>query len=132
MAEYYGELNINYYGGRTKRKSKKQRQSQAITRGIKLASFSSKTTSSVITRVGQYTGNKISQRNISTLVKYSGFAVTAIGSPYVALASVAVDTANNLTDFVIRNVNSEQQNDYKRSLLGNMATSNSRWRGNYK
>lgn len=79
--------------------------------------------------IGSYTGNKHSQNNINSMLGVAGVGVLAINNPVLALSSVAGYTIKRLTDVTIEQKNSSQESEYRRSYLGNMTTSGSRWRG---
>lgn len=86
----------------------------------------------VTTKVGSYTGNKVQTRNMNTSIKYTGYMITATINPYLAIGKAALDLLENTVDYNIRQINSQQETDYRTSLIGKSSTSNSRWRGNYK
>ena len=80
--------------------------------------------------VGAYTGNKVRQSNIQTLLSIGGIGALAISHPYIAAASATILAIKNTIDFEIRQINSRQESNFKQSYRGKMATSGSRWRGN--
>lgn len=91
-------------------------------------------------KVGSYTGNKVAQSNNAQIIKLAGFASGAILSlatgnyigAAIAIGGSAISYGSQILDYQIMLKNTEQESAYKRSLRGNMATSNSRWRGDYK
>lgn len=83
-------------------------------------------------KVGSYTGNKIKTQARGDALKYTSYMITASVNPYVAIGAMAIDVGNSLIDYTIRNINSAQETEYKSSYYGKMATSKSRWRGNYQ
>lgn len=91
-------------------------------------------------KIGHYTGNKVAQSNASQVIKMAGFTSGAILSlatgnfigAAISIGGSAISYGSQLLDYEIMIRNSEQESAYKRSLRGNMATSNSRWRGDYK
>ena len=83
-------------------------------------------------KVGSYTGNKVRTQARGDALKYSSYMITSTVNPYVAIGAMAIDVGNSLIDYTIRNINSAQETEYKSSYYGKMATSKSRWRGNYQ
>ena len=143
MAGYYAEfvVNVNNIGTSRKPSSKKKKktteniksQNNNLKRAYRFASINALSVASALNSyTGAYTGNKVKQANVTQGIKYTGMVLTAISNPYIALGVLAIDTVNNVLDYNIRVANAQQESDYKTSLVGNMATSNSRWRGNYK
>ena len=105
-----------------------------------IATTSMLTANVINSKVGQYTGNKVAQSNASQAIKLAGLASAAILSiasgnyigGAIAIGGAAISYGSQLLDYTVMVRNSEQESAYKRSLRGNMATSNSRWRGDYK
>lgn len=140
------EFNVNeLYSGSSrkgKRKSsskfkiakhKVKKQKDYSEQGTKFAGIVMLDTVKIInSKVGAYTGNKIRSNATGETLKYASYMLIAASNPYVALGVVALETANNIIDYNIRNINSIQETEYKASYYGRMASSNSRWRGNYK
>lgn len=86
----------------------------------------------VNSKVGSYTGNKIQTRNMSTNFRVASYGIIATINPYLAIGKSAIDLTQNTIDYVTRVLNSEEEVNYKTSLIGNATTSNSRWRGTYR
>ena len=91
-------------------------------------------------KIGSYTGNKVAQNNASQSIKLVSYAsasalMLATGNYLGAAVSVGgavISYGSQVLDYAIMVRNTEQESAYKRSLRGNMATSNSRWRGDYR
>ena len=91
-------------------------------------------------KIGSYTGNKVAQNNASQSIKLASYAsasalMLATGNYLGAAVSVGgavISYGSQVLDYAIMVRNTEQESAYKRSLRGNMATSNSRWRGDYR
>lgn len=95
----------------------------------KTAALALATATMVNSAVGSYTGNKLRQSNIQTLITLGGIATTAIVSPTAAAIAATTFAIKSAVDYEIRMVNSRQESNFKRSYRGNMTTSGSRWRG---
>ena len=86
----------------------------------------------VFNKVGAYTGNKVSASNRQERINLGSLAIASFLNPFYGIGSLALHTFNNAIDYNIRNKNSQEESNYRTSLLGNMATSKSRWRGYFK
>lgn len=94
--------------------------------------YGSRTAQVINSKVGQYTGNRVATSNRQEIITLGSLALTAFINPGYAIGASAVHIANNIADFAFRQINSREESNYRSSLLGNMATSNSRWRGNFR
>ena len=94
--------------------------------------YFSRTLQAINSKVGQYTGNRVASSNREEIITLGSLAVTALINPGYAIGASVVHIANNIGDFAVRQINSQEESNYKNSLIGNMATSNSRWRGNFR
>lgn len=144
MGSFYADIRVTYDKVELERqrtssisprikKSKISTNTNLIGKAISFASGKVLTTPSIVlSKVGSYTGNKIQTSNINANFKIGAYALAANINPYIAVGKFAIDSIINITDFNIRQINSQQETDYRTSLIGKSSTSNSRWRGNYK
>ena len=86
----------------------------------------------IVSKIGQYTGNKIAANNANQVIALSSLALAAIINPVQGATALSAYLSNNVSDYAIRIKNSEEESNYKMSLIGNMTSSNSRWRGNFR
>lgn len=86
----------------------------------------------VNTKVGAYTGNRVATSNRQEMLTLGSMVVATVINPAYGMGALVLHSFNNAIDYTIRNKNSQEETNYRISLLGNMATSKSRWRGNFK
>jgi len=150
MAGFYANFKVEFDqivdGGKKGSKSKVNKQFKAITNAISISSGIIVSSGYVInSKVGSYTGNKVKQANIKNAFTVASKVAGAVGlfakastaggpvvGAIIAGGGLALDTINTITDITIKQANMRQEFDYKNSLIGNMATSGSRWKGNYR
>lgn len=139
-AEFVVNIN-NVSGEHTKpisidkfqKKNKTKKIGNKINKAVNLVTvYASKTFQAINSKVGQYTGNRIATSNRQEIITLGSLAVNALINPTYAIGATAIHIANNITDFAVRQLNSQEESNYRSSLLGNMATSKSRWRGNFR
>lgn len=94
--------------------------------------YASRTAQLINSKVGAYTGNKVATANRNETIMLASMAITALTNPLYGIGSFAIHALNNSIDFAVRMKNSQEESDYKRSYLGNMATSKSRWKGSLR
>lgn len=84
-------------------------------------------------KVGEYTGNHLQTSNTNALL---GTAITVgvgilAGHPVMAGVGLGLMVAKGAIDVGIKQINSQQESTYRRSLVGSPTTSGSRWGGKY-
>ena len=141
MASRYAEVVININGANASG-TRSPSAGRGITTprvakddsSIKL-STASKITSSVLSAlsiannaVGAYTGNKVRQSNIATGLSLASSLISFSINPVLGALHLGTMVTKRLVDVSIEAINSKQETEYKRSYMGNMTTSGSRWR----
>ena len=142
---YYAQLEVNLYGANkskdTSPKAKKDRATGKST--VKKILENPKSSSNKYARkvsglilssaslansaVGNYTGNKVRQSNMSTGISIAGLAVGAISHPVLTSLAVATYSIKRSIDIRVDRINSEQESAYRSSYRGKATTSGSRW-----
>lgn len=136
----YAEFVVNINNGvssktgtvqKLKRKKKKTKFNGK--KALSIANmYASRTAQLINSKVGAYTGNKVATSNRNESIMLASMAITALINPAYGIGSFAIHALNNSLDFAVRMKNSQEESDYKRSYLGNMATSKSRWKGSLR
>lgn len=143
MASRYAEVVININGANAsgtsspstgKGKTTPKVKNKSSDDGIKL-STASKIAGSVLSAlsiannaVGSYTGNKVRQQNIATGLSLASVGISLAINPFLGALHLATMTTKKVIDISIEQINSRQESAYKRSYMGNITTSGSRWR----
>jgi hypothetical protein len=78
--------------------------------------------------VGSYTGNKVRQNNISVGLRFASMGISFAINPIFGAIHLATTVGKEIADVNIRQINSQQESAYRRSYMGNITTSGSRWR----
>lgn len=141
----YAEFVVNINNGVSSntasvQKLKRTKQTKTIQKSkfngkkaLNIASmYVSRTAQLINSKVGAYTGNKVSTSNRTEAIMLGSMAITALINPAYGIGSFAIHALNNSLDFAVRMKNSQEESDYKRSYLGNMTTSKSRWKGSLR
>lgn len=140
MAGFYAEFHVStdkiLHTGSHSTQSQLQKLEKQKANIDKAIAFSgnliSKSIGAITTKASLYTGNKIRANNIGQTLKLGSYAITAVKNPYLAIGLFGLDTINAVSNTTIRLINSEQETEYRASYYGKMATSGSRWRGDYR
>lgn len=141
MASFYAEVNVNTAEYRAKllkqqEKAERDQIKDKDKRTKKIKKIASKSIGIALTtanyvnaKVGQYTGNKMRQSNVSTLLTISGLVAGAFIDPFGAAIAASALAIKSTVDYSIRIKNAQQESNFKMSYRGNMTTSGSRWKG---
>ena len=134
MANEYAVIHVatksSVKAEQAKREREERQKMNSMRHGVaKASSLVLATAAMANSAVGSYTGNKLRQSNIQTLLTIGGLGATALVSPTAAIIATTTMLIKNAIDYEIRLVNSRQESNFKRSYKGNMTTSGSRWRG---
>lgn len=147
---YYAELNVyldssgssssNNRPKKVKQPKEKKVNSLKATAITAIALRSAVQTANFVnTKVGDYTGNKVMQSNISTALSVGSQLVGAtlagakLGGGVGAIVGIGLATTKIFGSAIlnesIERKNSIQEMNYKRAYTGSMTTSGSRWKG---
>jgi hypothetical protein len=88
-----------------------------------------RTAGTLLSRVGDYTGNRILQKNISNAMRWANIGITAAVNPTIGLTMGASELAGNILDYQISAQRSRINRGYKSIISGNTSTSGSRYGG---
>lgn len=153
MPELYARIDVNFSKG-TKRESgglapsgnrsrltgiSKKQSGGSSSNGIlsgstKALAFVGASAAFANQAVGAYTGNKVRQQNISQGLKIAGSVGGLIGigirtgNPYIVAATAIIAATKVGVDTAIRITNANQEAKFRRSYMGNITSSGSRWR----
>ena len=143
MASRYAEVVININGANAtgtsspsagKGKTTPKVKTKSADDGIRL-STASKIAGSVLSAlsiannaVGAYTGNKVRQSNIAAGLSLASVGISFAINPYLGALHLAAKGVKRGVEYMVDSNNSRQESNYKRSYMGNITTSGSRWR----
>ena len=141
MASRYAEVVININGanasgtrspsagkGKTTPKVEKDDSSIKLPTASKIASMVLSSANIVNSVVGSYTQNKVRQSNISAGLRIASMGISFSINPILGAIHLATTVGKTIADVSVKQINSQQESAYRRSYMGNITTSGSRWR----
>jgi hypothetical protein len=88
-----------------------------------------KTAGTLLSRVGDYTGNRIAQKNISNALRWANIGITSVVNPAIGITMAVTEVAGNVLDYGIQAQRSRIGATVARRLSGNTDASGSRYGG---
>ena len=88
-----------------------------------------KTSGTLLSRVGDYTGNRIAQKNISNAIRWANIGITTAVNPAIGITMAVTEVAGNTMDYGIQAQRSIIQTNITKRMSGNTDASGSRYGG---
>jgi hypothetical protein len=88
-----------------------------------------KTSGTLFSRVGDYTGNRIAQKNISNALRWANIGITSVVNPAIGITMAVTEVAGNVLDYGIQAQRSRIGANVAKRISGNTDASGSRYGG---
>ena len=88
-----------------------------------------RTAGTLLSRVGDYTGNRILQKNISNAMRWANIGVTSVVNPVIGVTMAVTELAGNVLDYGIQAQRSRISVSVAKRMSGNTDASGSRYGG---